>query len=92
MVSLSSRPQRAEDLVWRKIEGEIVILTEDGQKIHTLNSVGGAIWEISDGKKDVREIAQSICERFDVPPEQAQSDIIEFCTEMADENILQINE
>lgn len=91
MISISSRPQRAEDLVWRKIEGEIVILTEDGQKIHTLNRVGGAIWEMADGSKNIDEIAKCICERFDVSPEQAQSGIIEFCTEMADENILQIN-
>lgn len=91
MVSLSSSPQRSEDLVWRKIEGEIVILTEDGQKIHTLNSVGGAIWELADGSKNIDEIAKILTERFDVSPEQAQSDIIEFCSEMADENILQIN-
>ncbi len=91
MVSLDSRPKRAEELVWRKIEGEIVILTEDGRKIHTLNNVGSAIWELADGSKNIDEISQSICEKFDVSPEQAQSDTIEFCAEMAGNKILQFN-
>ena len=91
MVSLDSRPKRSEDLVWRKIEGEIVILTEDGQMIHTLNNVGSAIWEMADGSKNIDEISQSICERFDVSLEQAQSDIIEFCADLSDKNILQMS-
>ena len=92
MESKASKPLRAEDLVWRKIDGEIVILTEDGRKIHTLNSVGSAIWELADGSKNLSEIAETICERFDVTPEQAENDITEFCRELSEKNILQMND
>ena len=91
MESTSGKPRRAEDLVWRKIDGEIVILTEDGRKIHTLNSVGSAIWEMADGSKDLSEIAEEVCERFEVTRKEAESDITEFCTEMTAKNILQMS-
>lgn len=88
MVSLESCPSRSEDLVWRKIDEEIVILTEDGRSIHTLDKVGGVIWELVDGTKSVQDIATLICDRFDVSPETAQADVLEFCRELADKSII----
>jgi hypothetical protein len=88
MVSLDSVPSKSDDLVWRSIDEEIVILTEDGRKIHTLDKVGGAIWELIDGSKSVKDIAELICERFDVSLDEAQADTLEFCGELVDKKIL----
>jgi len=92
MFSLDSYPNRSDGIVWRAIGGEIVIMTADGRKIHTLNNVGSAIWELSDGTRTIGEIMSLICERFDVSSEVAQADVLEFAEQLVDKNVLQITD
>jgi hypothetical protein len=92
MFSLDSYPNRSDGLVWRVIGGEIVILTADGRKIHTLNNAGSAIWELSDGTRTIGEIISLICERFDVGFEVARGDVQEFAEQLVDKNVLQITD
>ena len=90
MVLLDSYPCRSDDIVWRLIDGEVVILTADGHEIHTLNKVGSAIWELTDGTRNLKEIITQICERFDVSIEEAQADVLDFAKQLMDKKILQI--
>jgi len=90
MLSLDSYPQRSDELVWRVIDGEVVILTTDGHGIHTLNKVGRVIWELSDGTRNIKEIVSLICERFDVSFEVAKADVLDFVKQLEDKKILQI--
>ena len=90
MISLDSYLRRSDELVWRVIDGEVVILTADGHHIHTLNKVGSAIWEIADGTRNIKEIITQICERFDVSFETARADVFGFTEQLVDKRILQI--
>lgn len=90
MVSLDSYPCRSDEMVWRVIDGEVVILTADGHEIHTLNEVGSAIWALADGTRTIKEIITQICERFEVSPEVAQADVFEFAEQLEAKKILQI--
>jgi len=90
MISSDKYPRRSDELVWRKIEGEVVILTADGREIHTLTTVGSTIWELADGTRNIKEIASLICERFDVSFEAAQADVLEFAEQLLDKKILLI--
>lgn len=90
MFSLDSYPRRSDEVVWRVIEGEVVILTADGHQIHTLNKVASAIWELVDGTKNFKDIISRICERFDVSFEVARADVLDFANKLVDKKILQI--
>ena len=90
MISLDSYPCRSDELVWRVIDGEVVILTADGHQIHTLNKVGRAIWELADGTRSIKEIVSLIRERFDVSFETAQADVMEFAEQLEGKKIVQI--
>lgn len=90
MISLESYPKHSEDLVCRVIDGEAVILTTDGRNIHTLNPVGSAIWELSDGTKSIHEIISLICKRFAVSSKEAKADVLEFEAQLLEKNLLEI--
>jgi len=90
MISLDSCLCRSDEVVWRVIDGEVVILTADGHQIHTLNKVGSAIWEFADGTRNIKELISLICERFDVSFEVAQADVLEFAEQLVAKKILQI--
>ncbi len=92
MFSLNTYPHRSDEMVWRAIDNEIVILTADGRSIHTLNRMGSAIWELCDGTRNFGEIISLICERFDVSFEEAHADIIEFAAQLSDKKILEMKE
>lgn len=90
MVSLDSYPCRSDELVWRVIGDEVVILTADGHEIHKLNKVGSAIWDLVDGTKNIKEIISLIRERFDISFEVAQADVLDFAKKLVAKKILQI--
>lgn len=90
MISLESYPKRCEDLVSRVIDEEFVILTTDGRNVHNLNKVGSVIWEMSDGTHSIKEIVTRICERFDVPFDKTLADVMEFQTQLAKKNLVEI--
>ena len=92
MLSLNDYPKRSEDVVWRVIDDKIVIMNSNGKEIHSLNNVGSAVWELSDGTKNFKNIASIILERFDTSIETAQRDVLEFGSQLVEKNILQITE
>jgi hypothetical protein len=70
-------------LVTRNVAGETIIVpiknnVGDLNSIFTLNEVGTTIWELIDGKNSVREIAEAICKTYEVIPEVAEKDAIDF--------------
>lgn len=73
------------DLVTRNVAGETIIVpiknrVGDLDSIYTLNEVGTMIWELIDGKRSVSQIAEEICVSYDVTPEEAKKDTIDFVT------------
>ena len=62
---MNDRMVKAEDVIWRQIGDEIVIIRDNGLSTHVLNKTASYIWEMCDGTCDVNAITESICERFD---------------------------
>jgi hypothetical protein len=82
----------AKELVWRNIDGEAFLMTEDGKKVHMLNKVGTLIWQCADGSIPVNGIIDRIIERFEVDEETARSDCLEFIEELMDMKIIKVAE
>jgi hypothetical protein len=66
-----------DELIWRRIGDEIVIITSDGLATHILNKTAARIWELCDGELGATEIVERLCKQFDVPDEQAKTDVNE---------------
>jgi len=78
--------RRNEDIVTRKIAGELFLVPirgkiADMQRIFTLNPVAEYIWQEID-KQNLHEIREGILARFDVEEERAGADIGEFIVEL----------
>ncbi len=89
MIPLENCIVRSNNVVWRMLDGEAVIMSEDGKEIHTLNKVASVIWELADGEKTVDQIVAVICDRFDVEKDVAQGDILKFIQKLVDQQLLQ---
>jgi CTP synthase (UTP-ammonia lyase) len=79
--------KKSDSIVSRKIADEFILVpirqnVGDLESISTLNEVAARIWELIDGKKKVREIKDKIVEEFEVTPQQAEKDLIEYLKQL----------
>jgi hypothetical protein len=65
---------QADDVIWRRIEDDIVIIKDNGLSTHVLNKTAAFIWELCDGDNDVDAIAARLCDHFEVSFEIARRD------------------
>lgn len=82
-----------KDIVTRKITGELFIVPVRGkladmQKIFTLNPVAEYIWLSLDGKTSIEDIRKGIISTYKVEEEQADSDIMDFITELLEADLI----
>jgi len=73
---------RDENVAWRIIDGEAIILSAEDSSVHSLDEVGTKIWELADGKKTVKEIIEALHEEYDVEFDQLKQDVLDFITEL----------
>lgn len=88
----SSCPIRSEQVTWKALEGESVLLHLETGVYFTLNETGTAAWELFDGATSLAAIGEALCARFDVLPEQARQDLLELTHTLLDEGLVRIRE
>ena len=79
---------QAEDVIWRRIGDEIVVIKDDGLATHVLNKTAAFIWEMCDGKCGIDEITSRLCKRFDVSFEEASTDVREIIEKLIELGIM----
>lgn len=88
MEMIVNRVTQAEDVIWRRIGDEIVVIKDNGLATHVLNKTAAFIWEMCDGGCGIGEIATHLCERFDVPFEEALADVREIVGKLTQVGIM----
>ena len=76
--------------VFRGYDGETVILLPSAQtEARVLNEVGGRVWSLLDGRRDVAAIVAEVVREFDVASEEASADVRDFLAELMDRGLVQ---
>ena len=79
--------RKKENVVSRRIAGEILLVPIRGnlanmERLYVLDEVGEQIWADLDGKKNLEDIRDRICGKFEVDQERAKSDIEEYISKL----------
>jgi hypothetical protein len=87
MEKLSQTYAKEPNFVARKIAGEMVLVpikqkADDLDCIFTLNGTGAYIWEIIDGSMTTVQIRDALVDKYEVTPEQAKVDLVEFLDQL----------
>lgn len=70
--------KRSDEAVWRIIDGEIVLLCPGQMMLHALTGCGSRVWELIEEETTLTEIVRRICDEYEVEPQTAREDVIEF--------------
>ena len=81
------------EFAFRVVAGEAVLVPIRGGvgelgSIFTLNEVGAEIWRLIDGARSTDDIAQAVCEQFEVALEQATRDVRSFLKRLLDRGLV----
>ena len=73
---------RHEAAAWRRVEGEMILLQPEQEKLVGLNGTGAAVWELLDGQKSAADIARDVAARFFRDEQVVLIDVVAFLTEL----------
>lgn len=86
-------PRRSDRVVCRSLaDGEAVLLHLDSGEYHGLNDSGLAVWELLDGQRSARLIAQELRDRFDEVPEDVGDLVRTFLTHLDERALLEFRD
>ena len=85
-------PIRDKRLVWRDIDGEVVIAERDSRTVRLLNKTASLIWTLADGTRQTKDIVAEVCSKFEVAPEQARVDVEKFCQQLLEAGLISMKE
>jgi hypothetical protein len=88
MIELDQVYRRNPNFVFRRIEGETILVpirgkVEDLDSIFSLNATAALAWQSLDGERSLKEVAELIAAEWDTAPGRAEADLLEFMQEMA---------
>ena len=85
----SQIPQPNNDIIWKILDGEAVLVSPKHGKVRVLNSVGTAIWKLLDGKHSINDIEACLVNNYGISPEQASNDVQAFLTDLMAKELIE---
>jgi hypothetical protein len=85
---LEKRFAKEPSIVSRQIGDEFILVpirqrAGEVESIYTLNEVAARVWELLDGHRPLAGICDTIVAEFEVEPEEAETDVVEFVAQLA---------
>jgi hypothetical protein len=82
-------PHRSDRAVYRPLAyGDGVLLDLDTGQYHGVNQTGAAIWELIDGRRSVREIADEFYASCDEVPDDADEALQRFLVALDERDLV----
>lgn len=79
---------RQDDVEWREIEGEIVVLDLRRSTYLAVNRIGALLWPRLAAGATRSALVQRLVDDFDLEPSTAESDVDGFLQELRDQELL----
>ena len=80
--------RRTSGVMVREIEGEVLVLDTEADKIHQLNITASYIWNRCDGSTPINEIAEALAKDFDIGHDEATKDVIDTVAALKKQNLI----
>jgi len=90
---LNKVPKKNQNLAWRIIDGEAVVIPlenqpEEGEKLDIFNETATRIWELIDGKNSIKNIVEKLINEYDIEFIEAESQVKRLINEMAAKKLI----
>ncbi|MBN2682139.1 MAG: lasso peptide biosynthesis PqqD family chaperone [Bacteroidales bacterium] len=87
-IELNNIVKRTPEMVFSKLDGEVVMMSVENGEYYGLNEIGSAIWERISDEIKVDDLVVQLMEEYDVERAECEADTIEFLEEMAEKKLV----
>lgn len=87
-LSLGARLRVSDDVVFRELDGEAVVLNLGSGMYFGLDEVGTRVWSLIEAHGDLRSVYNALLDEYDVAPEILERDLVGLVSEMAEKGLL----
>lgn len=89
MLSAESRVRpNTNDVAAKVMDGEAILINITTGMYHSMDNVGGFVWELIEQGHTLGDIAGAVAEKFEVEAEKALSDVSGLARQMLEENLV----
>jgi len=82
---------RVDDITWREIDGDLVILDLRSSAYLTANASGSVLMRQLTEERTHQQLAQALVEKFAIPEQRAMQDVQSFIDELGERGLLEPN-
>jgi hypothetical protein len=86
---LSLQVKPSEDVVWRNLQGESVLLDLKSGVYFGLDAVGTRIWTLLQAHRDLQAVLQELLSEYEVTEETCARDLMDLVSAMAEKGLVQ---
>lgn len=87
-LGLNNIVQRTPEMVYSKLDGEVVMMSVENGEYYGLNEIGSAIWERIADEITVDELIIKLMEDYEVDRPECKADTLEFLEEMISKKLI----
>jgi len=88
MLNLDDVLARVPEAVSRDSEGELVVVLPEKGKFIVLNGTGAQVFLAIDGERTLGQVATDLSDRYDVPLERVESDVLALAEKLIDREVV----
>ncbi|MFC1500046.1 PqqD family protein [Candidatus Zixiibacteriota bacterium] len=89
--TLASRVRVKEDVVFRDLEGEAVLLNLDSGTYFGLDPVGTRIWALLGDHEALTDVHLTLLDEFDVEPDRCERDLLDLVARLDEHGLVEIS-
>jgi hypothetical protein len=79
-----------DEVVFRELDGEAVVLNLDTGIYFGLDAVGTRIWRLIEDRKPLRDVLVALVDEYDAPPDRLQRDLLAFVEHLNGKGLLSL--
>ncbi len=88
-LSLDQRVRVSDDVVFRELEGEAVLLNLASGMYFGLDPIGTRVWQLLGEHQMLRAVLERMLDEFDVDRETLQSDLLSLADDLSSHGLIQ---
>lgn len=81
--------QRRTDLLFNKIDGEVIMLSIENGEYYGMDKVGSRIWDLIEKKIKLEDLILILMDDFEVTKEQCYFDTLTFLNELKAKKLIE---
>ena len=90
-ICLDDRVRLSEELVFREVDGEAVILNLASGIYFGLNEVGTRIWNLMQEEGSLRAVFDAMRKQYEVAPAELAADLLRLVEEMREKGLVRVS-